>query len=238
MEQIKTIPSTQTRHAESCHPIDMAMLAAGYEAWALHYDADMRRYGYRVPALMADQLRRHVSDRRALVLDVGAGSGLVAQALKTFGYQNMVGLDPSLAMLRQAWTKGLYRLCLKMALGAPTALAEHRFEAILAAGVFKAGHAPPEALVALVRAARPEGIIIFNLPSGKASAAVYHRMRRRLETRRQWRPLITTVPFDPLPRSAVEQENVIYVYQTAGTPTGGMPPNLIGRPRKSNPWPL
>lgn len=225
--RIKPIPSTRNRQTAASPPVDMAMLAAGYDAWAPHYDADMRRYGYRVPALMADQLRRHVSNRCALVLDVGAGSGLVGKALKALGYQNVVGLDPSMAMLRQAWAQGVYRRCLKMALGAPKALADHRFDAILAAGVFKAGHAPPETLADLVSAARPEGIIIFNLQCDKVLAADYHRMRLRLEMHHQWRPLITTVPFDPLPGVAVEQNNVIYVYQTVGTAAGDTAPTLI-----------
>ncbi len=227
MARIKPVSSTRTRHTVTCPAVDMAMLAAGYDAWAPHYDADMRRYGYRVPALMAEQLRRHISNRGALVLDVGAGSGLMGKALKDFGFQNVVGLDPSMAMLRQAWAQGRYRLCLKMALGAPTALADHRFDAILAAGIFKAGHAPPETLAELVSATRPEGIIIFNLQCDKALAADYHRMCLRLESHRQWRPLITTAPFDPLPGAAVEQKNVIYVYQTAGSAVGDMAPALI-----------
>ena len=226
MERFTPVFSTPTRDTERCHPADMAMLAAGYDAWAPHYDADMCRYGYRVPGLMVDQLRWHLPDRRALVLDAGAGSGLVAQALKAFGYQNVVGLDPSMAMLRQACTKGLYRWCLKMALGASTALADHRFDAILAAGVLKAGHAPPGALAALVRAARPKGIIIFNLQADKVAAEIYNRMRRRLETDHHWRPLIATVPFDPLPGVATEQKDIIYVYQTADSATGDMPPQL------------
>ncbi len=224
MERFTPVYSKQAGQTERCHPADKTMLAAGYDAWAPHYDADMRRYGYRVPALMVAQLRCHVPDRRAFVLDAGAGSGLVAQALKAFGYQNVVGLDPSMAMLRRACTKGLYRLCLKTALGAPAALADHRFDAILAAGVLKAGHAPPAALDALVRAVRPKGIIIFNLQADKVAAEEYNRMRRRLETDHQWRPLIATLPFDPLPGVAADQKNVIYVYQTAGTATGDMPP--------------
>ena len=201
----------------------MDILAAGYDAWAPNYDEDMHRYGYCVPALMADQLRRYAPDRRGLVLDVGAGSGLVAQALHACGYRNLVGFDPSMGMLRQAGIKGLYRLSLKMALGAPTALADHGFDAVLAAGVFKAGLAPPAALAALVHAVRPEGIIMFDLPTAKGAAEVHNRERHWLETCHQWRLVTATAPFEPLPGIAAEMKVVIYVYRTSGIVSAAMP---------------
>ena len=209
------MPVRQSEKIEPCRMVPLEILTSGYDAWAPQYDGDMYGYGYCVPALMVDQLRRYLPDRRVLVLDVGAGSGLVAQALQSCGYRNLVGLDPSMGMLRLAGTKGLYRLRLKMALGAPTALADHGFDAILAAGVFKAGHAPPEALAALVSAVRPEGFIIFDLPTAPVAAEVYNRERRRLETCQQWRSVTATAPFNPLPGVATEQKHVIYVYQTS-----------------------
>ena len=208
---------------ERCRMVPLEILAGGYDAWAPRYDEDMYGYGYCVPALMVDQLRRYLPDRRVLLLDAGAGSGLVAQALQSCGYRNLVGLDPSMGMLRQAGTKRLYRLSFKMALGASTALADHGFDAILAAGVFKAGHAPPEALAALVSAVRPEGFIIFDLPTATVAEEVYNRERRRLETCHQWRPITATIPFNPLPGVAAEQKHVIYVYQTSDIVSAAVP---------------
>lgn len=223
LAQTNPIPVRQSEPIERGRMVPLEILAGGYDAWAPHYDEDMYGYGYCVPALMVDQLQRYIPDRRVLVLDAGAGSGLVAQALHSCGYRNLVGLDPSMGMLRQAGTKGVYRLRLKMALGAPTALADHGVDAILAAGVFKAGHAPPEALAALVSAVRPEGLIIFDLPAATVAAEVYDRERRRLETFHQWRPVTATGPFNPLPGVAAEQKHAIYVYQASGIVSAAVP---------------
>jgi predicted TPR repeat methyltransferase len=201
------------------------MLTDGYDAWAAQYDADMHRYGYRVPALMADAARHHIPGNRALLLDAGAGSGLVGRALKERGYQNLVGLDPSPAMLREARTKSVYGLVLKMTLSASAALADHRFDGILAAGVFKPGHAPPSALTDLVRLARPGGIIIFNLETGSAWAR-YDRLRRRLEAGRYWERLASTAPFAPLPGAAPATRTIIHVFRNRYNHYARLQPNV------------
>lgn len=209
-------PSNGIRPVERGHP-DLAMtLVAGYDAWASDYDADMARYGYQLPERMADAARHHIEDRRALVLDAGAGSGLLGKALKAVGYDNLVALDPSPGMLRQAYTKGLYKRQLPMALGSAAMRTEVRFDAALAAGVFKAGHAPPEAFADLVQLVRPGGIVIFNLGAG-ADAVVYDRLARRLAADRKWRLLSSTAPFPFLATRTLDSMTLIHVFQTIST---------------------
>ena len=190
-----------------------AMLALGYDAWAPRYDADMHRYGYCLPARMADEVQRHIGNRRALLLDAGAGSGLLGHALRVGGYENLVGLDPSLGMLRQAHAKKVYKLGLQMPLGPFAALADHKFDGILAAGVFKAGHAPPEAMEELVRLIRPEGIVVVSLEAGQGGAA-YERFGQYLALRQKWRHVGSTDPFSHLPGAVPEMKTVIHVFQT------------------------
>ncbi len=190
-----------------------AMLAIGYDAWAPQYDADMHRLGYCLPARMVDEARRHIENRRAFLLDVGAGSGLLGHALRAGGYVNLVALDPSLGMLRQAHAKKVYKLRLQMALDPFAALADHKFDGILAAGVFKAGHAPPEAMEELMRLIRPEGIIIVNLEAGKGGAP-YERYGQNLARRHKWRRVGSTNPFSPLPGAAPEMKTTIHIFQS------------------------
>ena len=190
-----------------------AMLALGYDAWAPRYDADMHDYGYRLPSRMAAEVRRHIPNGDALMLDVGAGSGLLGQALRDGGYDNLEGLDPSPGMLRQARAKGVYRRR-QMALGATTPLAPYRYEAILAGGVFKPGHAPPHALEELLRLARPGGIIVVNLETGPGGEA-YTCFGRHLVAQQKWRHLRATAPFAHLPRVAPEAMTVIHTFQTS-----------------------
>ena len=201
------------RRETRCPPGISAALAAGYDAWAPDYEADMARSGYRLPERMVDVVRRHIEDRRARLLDVGAGSGLLGKALKTAGYDNLVGLDPSPGMLRQAAAKRVYKRQLEMALGAAALRTGMRFDAALAAGVFKAGHAPPGALACLLRLVRPGGIIIFNLNVG-AGAVPYDGMARRLAADRQWRLLQSTTTISFSAEGAPASLTVIHVFQT------------------------
>ena len=212
---IETPPKTG-RLDERGHRGLAETLAIGYDAWAPDYDADMARYGYRLPARMADEARCHIQDRSAPLLDAGAGSGLMGMALNAVGYDNLVGLDPSPGMLRQASAKGIYRRQLAMALGSVALQTELRFEAALAAGVFKAGHAPPEALADLVHLVRPGGIIIINVGVG-AGAAAYERFARRLAVDCIWRLLRSTPPFSLFAGGAPEPMTKILVFQTIST---------------------
>ena len=191
-------------------------LATGYDAWAPDYEADMARYGYRLPERMVDAARRHIEDRRARLLDVGAGSGLIGEALKAAGYDNLVALDPSPGMLRQAAVKGVYKHHLEMVLGASAPRTALRFDAAMAAGVFKAGHAPPQALACLLGLVRPGGIIILNLDVG-AGAAAYDAIARRLATDCKWRFLKSTPPFALFAGGASESLTTIHVFQVTGT---------------------
>ncbi len=196
-----------------CHPGFAATLAIGYDAWAPDYDADMARYGYRLPERMADEARSFIEARRAPLLDAGAGSGLMGAALKAAGYEHLVGLDPSPGMRRQAHAKGVYRRQLPMALGSAALRTAFRFEAALAAGVFKAGHAPPEALADLAQLVRPGGIVIFDVGLG-AGAAAYNCFARRMAARRQWRLLRSTAPFPIFSGGAPETITMIHVFRT------------------------
>ncbi|KAK3104204.1 hypothetical protein FSP39_025284, partial [Pinctada imbricata] len=73
--------------------------------------------GYRGPQVTAEQLAEEVSmDKRSSyrVLDVGAGTGLVAEELNKLGFLNIDALEPSADMLRDAREKDVYSEYLQM----------------------------------------------------------------------------------------------------------------------------
>ncbi len=209
-------PLSPDRLAARSLPGIATALTTGYDAWAPDYEADMDRYGYRLPVHMVDAARLHIQDRRARLLDVGAGSGLIGEALKAAGYDNLVALDPSPGMLRQAAAKGVYRRHLEMALGTAALRTGLRCDAALAAGVFKAGHAPPQALACLLGLVRPGGIIILNLDVGEGAAA-YDGIARRLAADCKWRFLKSTSPFALFAGGAFGSLTTIHVFQVTGT---------------------
>jgi len=138
-------------------------LIQGYDAWAATYDRDVDQLDYASPQAVAAMVSRYIHNPEARLLDAGAGTGLAGAKLYRRGYRNLVGIDSSRGMLAQAARKGVYRLLCRMVLGHPLGFGDHRFEGVIAAGVFTPGHAPPETLYELSRIVRPGGWLVFSI---------------------------------------------------------------------------
>jgi SAM-dependent methyltransferase len=138
-------------------------IARTYDDWADGYEADMRRFGYRHPAIGLALLTRHVPRGAAPILDAGAGTGLVGEWLAIAGYPEADALDLSEGMLAIARSKGCYRALHRGALGGPLPFANGAYAAAIATGVFTLGHVGPEGLDELARIVRPGGVIILTV---------------------------------------------------------------------------
>src|ERR1700676_4393370 len=130
---------------------DSQTLATTYDSWASQYDADMMSTGYPNLALAAALVGRHTPVSRAVMLDAGAGTGLLGQILHTVGFTDLVGIDLSAGMLARARQRGVYRELHVRKLGEPLDFADDSFTAVTAMGVFAFGHAPAVSLDELVR---------------------------------------------------------------------------------------
>ena len=138
-------------------------VAALYDGWAEHYDADMATAGYRHPAICLALLARHLPRGAAPLLDAGAGTGLVGEWLGIVGYPEVEALDISEGMLARASVKGVYSALHRLALGGPLPFADGHFAGIVSAGVFTTGHVGVEALPELIRICRPGGVIVLTV---------------------------------------------------------------------------
>lgn len=138
-------------------------VAAGYDAWAEHYEDEMRRAGYRHPAIAVALAARHLPAGASPLLDAGAGTGLVGEWLAILGYPAIEALDISAGMLAVAARKGCYAALHRAALGAELPFADGRFGGIVAAGVFTTGHVGAAALPELFRITRPGGVIVMTV---------------------------------------------------------------------------
>ena len=87
------------------------------------------------------------------MLDAGAGTGITGEILALLGYRDLTGIDISRNMLELARKKGVYKDLRQMALGGELDFPSDAFSAIVATGVFAAGHAPPESFDDLQRVA-------------------------------------------------------------------------------------
>lgn len=144
-------------------PEDIARL---YSRWADSYDhgfaADME---YRLPAEVAAAFLR-ADPPAGAVLDAGAGTGLLAEALRAMGHDAAIdAIDLSAPMLDRARAKGLYRALHLADLTRPLP-AIGPYGGIVSSGTFTHGHVGPGALAGLLALAAPSALVAISVNAG------------------------------------------------------------------------
>ncbi len=126
-----------------------------YGDWAASYDDSFgRAWGYVAPREIAEILKR-AADPMGEILDIGAGTGLVAEHLRGL---TVDALDITPEMLEVARPKGLYRALMLGDLTGPLAIADGSYDAVVSCGTFTHGHVGPECFPELVRITRPGAV--------------------------------------------------------------------------------
>ena len=127
-----------------------------YTGWADTYDTSFTEaMGYIAPREIAAIL---IGEGAAgPILDVGAGTGAVAEHLPG---QEVDGIDISAEMLEIARGKGLYRKRIVGDLTRPLKIGDATYGAVISAGTFTHGHVGPECLPELLRVTRPGGVFV------------------------------------------------------------------------------
>ncbi|MFW5654256.1 MAG: class I SAM-dependent DNA methyltransferase, partial [Roseicyclus sp.] len=124
-----------------------------YDDWAGTYDDSFTRaWGYVAPARIAEIFLAEGGAAAEPVLDIGAGTGLLAEALPGL---EIDGIDISAEMLARAGAKGLYRARIEADLTARLDLPDAAYGGFVSCGTFTHGHVGAECLPELLRIARP-----------------------------------------------------------------------------------
>ncbi|MGR3491210.1 MAG: class I SAM-dependent DNA methyltransferase [Shimia sp.] len=150
-----------------------------YHDWADTYDsAFVRATGYvlhvRVAAAFA------AAGGTGPVLDIGAGTGLVAEALRREGVAPIDGVDLSPEMLAKAAAKGLYRRTYVADITEPTALPRGAYSGIVSAGTFTLGHLGPSALMEVLATCAPGALLTISVNAAHWEAAGFEQAVRDL----------------------------------------------------------
>jgi predicted TPR repeat methyltransferase len=191
-------------------------LADRYDQWAEDYDSDLKDvFDWRSPELTAEFLAKYVS-RESRVLDAGAGTGLVGQALASLGYENLEAMDMSPGMLDQARKKGVYKDLHQMVMGDTLAFATGAFDAVIAVGVLTLGHAPASSLDELARITKAGGYVIFALRTDLYENGQFKEKQDGLAAEGRWRLVEASEEFQPLPKGEPEVMHRVWVYHVTG----------------------
>lgn len=145
------------RGAEDC--------ARLYAEWAKSYDSGFaKEMDYRLPAHVAAAFLAHGGT--GPILDVGAGTGLLAEHLRALGCSAEIdGLDLSSAMLERAAEKGLYANLI-VADVTTKFVAPRAYGGFVSSGTFTHGHVGPEALSVLESIAHPGALFAVSINAG------------------------------------------------------------------------
>ena len=135
-----------------------------YRDWAETYDREFAApRGYIYPVRIAEIYSQLASAHHQPILDVGAGTGLVAEALAVHTSAPIDGIDISQEMLDVSETKGLYRQLIRADLTGDLDIASNSYGAIVSAGTFTLGHVGPEALYKLLHIAKPGAFFVIGI---------------------------------------------------------------------------
>lgn len=129
-----------------------------YSEWAETYDDELESNSYVAPERGAAVFAEHVTDRKARIIDIGCGTGLVGRILAAGGFSGIDGLDISVEMLSQAQRKGGYNKLFEADLTGAIDVADATYDAAISVGTFTHNHVGPSGLDEVLRIVKPGGI--------------------------------------------------------------------------------
>ncbi|SEW41743.1 Methyltransferase domain-containing protein [Cognatiyoonia koreensis] len=155
--------SEKTPNLDDAYALKTAQdVTALYENWAHSYDVGFSdSQGYQLPNVVA---RAFVAaGGKGPVLDVGAGTGLVAEQLARVGVTPIDALDLSVDMLDVARNKQIYRNILVADVTKPISGSAEDYAGIISAGTFTHGHVGFEGLLPLLNITRPAAVFALSV---------------------------------------------------------------------------
>lgn len=172
-----------------------------YRNWAPTYDSRFRiEHGYVYHRSIAQIFQTHSRGPETVepVLDVGCGTGAVAEGLDATSPVTIDGLDISPEMLAVASSKRrgdgtpLYRNLIEADLTRPLTIESATYGGVVSAGTFTHGHVGPDAIEGLVACLRPGGLLCLGINAEHFSQRGFDRVVEDLSDRRLLSAATTT----------------------------------------------
>ena len=137
-----------------------------YKVWASSYDDDFaKKNDYRSPVLISNYYDKYSNKNDVPVLDVGAGTGLIAEVMNKKNTIDIDAIDISPEMLESAKSKNCYNKLIEADLTKNLGIDNNYYGAIVSAGTFTHGHIGPNALDELLRVTKPSGLFVITIHS-------------------------------------------------------------------------
>ena len=183
-----------------------------YKSWANDYDQDLIDWGYAYPSQLKKIMSQDIKLKKSSkILDAGCGTGLVAEVLGDMNFNNIVGLDYSLDMLKIAKDKKIYTRLIQESLNKKTSLRSNQFDVVLCTGVLTSGHVGAKAINELIRVTKNKGYLIFSI-----AESIYEKLGFKDEiekNKKQLSKIKISKPFIALPYHKSSATSKMYVFQ-------------------------
>ena len=186
-------------------------LEKAYDGLGEQYEAEVNRYGWMGPRLVAEKAAMLISPS-SVVLDAGAGSGLVGLELARLGFETIDGIDISEVQLAMAENKAVYRRLFHARLGERLPLPSDAYDAMVSAGTFTFGHAPASSFDEIVRVVRSGGYLVFTLPA-EGDPEGYREKYEELSETGQWSMIEWGDAFYSVPHVEPDTQHRIAVFR-------------------------
>ena len=211
MSKLKLPDSMEARVSWILSASDNKDLRERYDQWAKVYDEDVGTIeDYLGPVETAKAAKRFL-DPEARIMDAGAGTGLSGEGLRGAGFENLVGVDYSAAMLEIAREKGIYRELHQCDLGQQTQFADDSFDAVSTCGT--TSQMPSASLREFVRIVRPGGHIVFCLWLQAFEECGYADILAEFEQQGTLSTIYKGEPFQLLPTSEPDMICEVWIFK-------------------------
>lgn len=213
------LPDTQAERVDwVIRAPDNQEMRRRYDIWAAQYDGDVGSVeDYLAPMELAKVAAQHL-DPGMLVIDAGAGTGLVGAALRQKGFNRLIALDFSQKMLEVAASKNIYSELHACDLSTPTSLEAGSGDALVTCGTTT--QVPCASLREYVRLVRPGGRIIFAVVKGTWEEFGYAGVLAELEGMGQLSVIERGAPFQMMPTTEPQFVCEIWVMEVSEGQSG------------------
>lgn len=158
-----------------------------YDDWSQDYDEHLKsEFGYISPGVAAAELAQGLQQRDLEIIDFGCGTGLVGEALREQGFDNVDGADISTGMLERARAKQVYRNLFCADLTARIPLDDGCYAAGLCVGSLGAGHVGAQHVPEMLRPIRPGGLFVLTMNGSYYQSGDFEQTFRQMQDDGLW----------------------------------------------------
>jgi predicted TPR repeat methyltransferase len=191
---------------------DSAEVARYYDEWAPTYDNSLQEWEYKAPEYAAGLLKKYL-DRTGPIFDAGCGTGLTGRALRSAGFEPVIGTDISSASVKQAQDIGAYGEVSVLDLQRhPLPFKDDRFAAVNCVGVLTYIEDPGRLLREFVRVTSPGGMVVFTHRDDLIEKQDFHSLVDKIEQDGLWTKVFVSEPSPYLPRNDEFADMIHVVY--------------------------